>query len=162
GLASSEMTTAQYDRSLGAQLQAKAGDQWSYFQAKKLRGAMQRTSLELLRATTEIRPIDQAALAAIPVPPALDLDSNVQAALHAVEKQLPETEIAKLMKTVDDHALAIALQAAKDNARAFDATSAKANQAFDQLEKTLPAGDHAAGRDFIAAKLAHNAARYEA
>ena len=37
GLASSEMTKAQYDRSLAAQLQSKAGDQWNYYQAKKLR-----------------------------------------------------------------------------------------------------------------------------
>ena len=47
GLASSEMTTAQYDRALGAQLQSKAGDQWGYFQAKKLRGAMLKNSLEV-------------------------------------------------------------------------------------------------------------------
>ena len=47
GLASSEMTKAQYDRSLAAQLQSKAGDQWSYFQAKKLRGAEARNSLDV-------------------------------------------------------------------------------------------------------------------
>ena len=40
GLASSEMTKAQYDRAMAAQLQSKAGDQWSYFQAKKLRSAV--------------------------------------------------------------------------------------------------------------------------
>ena len=34
GLASSEMTSAQYDRALAAQLQSKAGDQWGLFQAK--------------------------------------------------------------------------------------------------------------------------------
>ena len=56
GLASSEMTRAQYDRAFGAQLQSKAGDQWGYFQAKKLRGAMQRNSLELLQATTDVHP----------------------------------------------------------------------------------------------------------
>ena len=42
GLASSEMTRAQYDRALAAQQQSKAGDQWSFFQAKRLRGALQR------------------------------------------------------------------------------------------------------------------------
>ena len=51
GLASSEMTKAQYDRSLAAQQQAKAGDQWSFFQAKRMRGALQRTTLDLLQAT---------------------------------------------------------------------------------------------------------------
>ena len=37
GLASSEMTRAQYDRAYAAQLQSKAGDQWNYFQAKNIR-----------------------------------------------------------------------------------------------------------------------------
>jgi hypothetical protein len=37
GFSSTEMTTAQYDRAYAAQLQSKAGDQWGYFQAKKLR-----------------------------------------------------------------------------------------------------------------------------
>ena len=49
GLASSEMTRAQYDRALAAQQQSKAGDQWSFFQAKRLRGALQRNTLELMQ-----------------------------------------------------------------------------------------------------------------
>jgi len=43
GLSSSEMTLAQYYRTLAAQSQAKASDQWAFFQAKRIRG----TSLEL-------------------------------------------------------------------------------------------------------------------
>jgi hypothetical protein len=62
GLASSEMTKAQYDRSLAAQQQSKAGDQWSYFQAKRLRGTLQRNTLDLLQAAHEIHPLDPAAL----------------------------------------------------------------------------------------------------
>lgn len=62
GLASSEMTRAQYDRSLAAQQQSKAGDQWSFFQAKRLRGALQRNTLDLLQNTTEVRPLDPAAI----------------------------------------------------------------------------------------------------
>src|SRR5271154_7094665 len=58
GLASSEMTKAQYDRSLAAQLQSKAGDQWSYFQAKKLRGAVAHNTLDLLAATGDTLPLD--------------------------------------------------------------------------------------------------------
>src|ERR1039457_6036525 len=46
GLASSEMTKAQYDRSFAAQLQSKAGDQWSYYQAKKLRSAVALNQIE--------------------------------------------------------------------------------------------------------------------
>src|SRR5436190_9575574 len=62
GLASSEMTRAQYDRSLAAQQQSKAGDQWSYFQAKRLRSALQQNALDLVRATAEVHPVDLAAL----------------------------------------------------------------------------------------------------
>jgi hypothetical protein len=38
GLSTSEMTLAQYHRSLAAQNQSKASDQWGFFQAKRLRG----------------------------------------------------------------------------------------------------------------------------
>src|SRR6266516_2650578 len=38
GLSTSEMTLAQYHRSLAAQDQSKASDQWGFFQAKRLRG----------------------------------------------------------------------------------------------------------------------------
>jgi len=62
GLASSEMTRAQYDRALAAQQQSKAGDQWSFFQAKRLRGAFQRSSLDLLQSIVEVHPLDAAAL----------------------------------------------------------------------------------------------------
>jgi hypothetical protein len=62
GLASSEMTRAQYDRSYAAQLQSKAGDQWSYFQAKRLRGAVQRSSADLLGSVADVAAFDGAAL----------------------------------------------------------------------------------------------------
>jgi hypothetical protein len=62
GLASSEMTRAQYDRSLGAQQQSKAGDQWSFFQAKRMRGAIQRNTADLLRTVTEVHQFDPASL----------------------------------------------------------------------------------------------------
>jgi hypothetical protein len=162
GLASSEMTKAQYDRALGAQLQSKAGDQWSYFQAKKLRGAMQRNSVELLQASTEIHPLDNAALSPVPYPAAPNPDSNLQAALQAVEQQSLESEIAERLKPVTDQMLAAALQAARSNAVTFDTACAAANQSLEKVEKLLPAGDQAATRDFIAARMLHNSARYEA
>jgi hypothetical protein len=62
GLSSSEMTRAQYDRSLGAQQQSKAGDQWSFFQAKRLRGAIQHNTADLLQTVTAIHPFDPDAL----------------------------------------------------------------------------------------------------
>ncbi|MFI5380918.1 MAG: DUF4337 family protein [Tepidisphaerales bacterium] len=48
GLSSGEMSRAQYYRSLAAQTQAKAGDQWAFYQAKRLRGALAEHTLDLL------------------------------------------------------------------------------------------------------------------
>src|SRR5579862_9581509 len=62
GLASSEMTRAQYSRSLAAQQQSKAGDQWGYFQAKRLRGSIQRNTIDVLQTTADVHPLDAAAL----------------------------------------------------------------------------------------------------
>ncbi|HTJ78855.1 MAG TPA: DUF4337 family protein [Rariglobus sp.] len=69
GLASSEMTRAQYDRSLAAQQQSKAGDQWSFFQAKKLRSALQHNTLDMVESTTEVHPLDADALKNFLLPP---------------------------------------------------------------------------------------------
>ena len=162
GLASSEMTRAQYDRASGAQLQSKAGDQWGYFQAKKLRGSMQRNSLELLQATTDVHPLDNPALEKIPSLPAPATDATLQAALEAVEMEKPEVEITGSLKALDDKTLDTALQAARDQARAFDAALAPANQVLAQLEKSLPAGDKSAARDLTAAKMRFTALRYDA
>lgn len=57
GLASSEMTRAQYVRSLAAQQQSKAGDQWSFFQAKRLRGAVQRNTVDLMQTMSAVQPL---------------------------------------------------------------------------------------------------------
>ena len=162
GLATSEMTHAQYDRALGAQLQSKAGDQWGYFQAKKLRGAMQRNSLELLQATTDVHPLDNPALEKIPSLPAPAPDANLKAALEAVEMEKPEAEITGSLRALDDKTLETALQAARDQARAFDVALAPANQVLAQLEKSLPAGDKSAARDLAAAKMRFSGARYDA
>src|SRR5437764_2093331 len=70
GLASSEMTRAQYDRSLAAQQQSKAGDQWSFFQAKRLRGAYQRNTADLLQSMTDVHPVDPTRLTALAQSPA--------------------------------------------------------------------------------------------
>jgi hypothetical protein len=64
GLSASEMTKAQYYRATAAQNQAKAGDQWGFFQAKKLRGAGARNSADLLQATADPAPFDPAAAGA--------------------------------------------------------------------------------------------------
>ena len=162
GLATSEMTRAQYDRALGAQLQSKAGDQWGYFQAKKLRSALQRNSFELLRATTDVRPLDNSALEEIPSVSAPAPDANVQIALAALAADKPETELAADLKSVDNNALAAALEAARAQVREFDAALAPANQVVAQLEKSLPPGDPSARRNLIAAEMRFSSARYDA
>lgn len=48
GVSTSEMTLAQYHRSLAAQNQSKASDQWGFFQAKRLRGTTMETAFDLL------------------------------------------------------------------------------------------------------------------
>ncbi len=62
GLASSEMTRAQYDRSLAAELQSKASDQWNLFQAKKLESVVQGDVLDLMESAQNLQPVDAAAL----------------------------------------------------------------------------------------------------
>ena len=180
GLASSEMTRAQYDRSLAAQQQSKAGDQWNFFQAKRLRGAMQRSTMDLLQSTTAVRPLDTGVLAkfiSAPDPlaaaalqqgelPAVSaaqmLEVNVKAALDAVENQKPEAEIANLLQQLKDAALTEAVTAARDRSRAFDDATKPINQAIDQWEKSLPATDKPLSRDFTAARLRYAALRYDA
>jgi hypothetical protein len=58
GLSSSEMSSAQYFRSLAAQTQSKAGDQWGYFQAKKLREANNLNTLQILQGLSPQSPLD--------------------------------------------------------------------------------------------------------
>jgi hypothetical protein len=169
GLASSEMTRAQYSRSLAAQLQSKAGDQWNFFQAKRLRGALQRTALDILQGTTEV-PAFHAAdgeaapvavlakgeLPALPAAPAVAPD--LQAALAGLEDQKLDGEMAGLLAPVTDRTLAAALRDAKDRAKAFDTAVNPINQAIDQLDKTRGGSD----RSFTAARLRYAAVRYDA
>src|SRR3569833_3912874 len=77
GLSTSEMTRAQYDRSLAAQLQAKAGDQWSFFQAKRLRGSLQQNDADLLNLDDNRQLLTGAALNdAIHAVPGLTADAS--------------------------------------------------------------------------------------
>ena len=174
GLASSEMTKAQYDRSLAAQLQSKAGDQWSYYQAKKLRSAVARNTLDLLAATSEISPLaatalpeaDAATIAALtkdqlPEATPAKFDDPVQAALDAVESSRPESEVAAALGKVKPAQLAVSLTAAQNAATAFDNAAKPINKAVDKLDGSLIAGDKNIFRGFSAARLRYTAARYD-
>ena len=175
GLASSEMTKSQYDRSLAAQLQSKAGDQWSYYQAKKLRSAVAHNTLDLLAATSDVTPLDAGVLAdadaatvaaftknKIPEAAPAKFDDGVQAALAALENSKSETEIAAALKNVTPAQLAAALNAAQDAATAFDNATKSINKASDKFDESLMAGDKNAFRSFSAARLRYTSARYDA
>ena len=180
GLASSEMTRAQYDRALAAQQQSKAGDQWSFFQAKRLRGAMQNSTLDLLESTTPLRPLDAARLKAfgdldaitlaallkgeLPAAPvATAVEPNLKTALETVESMKPEAEIRAALAQVKDATLEEALRAARDRTAAFDALLKPVSEAVARIEGALAAaaGDELT-RDFTAARLRYTAARYDA
>jgi hypothetical protein len=186
GLASSEMTRAQYNRSLAAQQQSKAGDQWGYFQAKRLRGAIQRNTIDILQNTTDIHPLDAAALdktgvaspqspagqqaaaallkGELPTIPAATTPSpELQSALDALDNQKPESEILSLVAKVKPKDLDAALLVAKDRAEAFDSVIGPINKVIDQLEKSVAGvGDKSLSRDFVAARLRYTAVRYDA
>jgi Domain of unknown function (DUF4337) len=174
GLASSEMTRAQYDRSFAAQLQSKAGDQWSYYQAKKLRSAVARNTLDLLAATSEVQPLNAAALKdadavtvaaltknQLPATLPVKFDDGVNAALAAVENYRPETEVAAALAKVKPEQLAESLTAAQNAATAFDVATKTINKTSDKFDETLMGGDKRTFQDFSAARLRYTSARYE-
>ena len=192
GLASSEMTQAQYDRSLAAQLQSKAGDQWSFFQAKRLRSALQNNTLDVLLSSggrsADVRAAWTSALQGAPgataldTPPARDAlavlrgeplpkpppppaaDPAVQAALTLLETARPETELMAQLEKVDDKALEAAVRAARDQAQALDATLKPIGGVIEAIEHQMEpaATDAAIRREFVAARLGYNARRYDA
>lgn len=58
GLSSSEMTRSMYYRSLAAQYQSKAGSQWAFFQAKRIRGTTLDATVDLVRTLTDSPPFE--------------------------------------------------------------------------------------------------------
>jgi hypothetical protein len=188
GLSSSEMTGAQYQRSLATQQQSKAGDQWGFYQAKRLRGAMQSGTLDLLANTGDLQAVDAAALqtaigplagnpdaeaairdllagqlppAAAPAAP----DPKVQAALEASESALADSGAASVLAGVTDAAVAAELRAARNRAQAFDETVSPVTRTIEQIATVLDAhrSDHPPlNRDFTALRLHYAIRRYEA
>ncbi len=162
GLASSEMTKAQYSRALAAQQQSKTGDQWAFFQAKRLRTAMQNSTLDVLQSTIELHPLDatmQASFTPPPAPPAPPVSAGVQAALDAAAGGRPESDVIPLIAKLDDKALEAALEAAKSRADAYDAAVAPATKAVAQIE--TDSGGKPNHRDVVAARLRFTAQRYD-
>jgi hypothetical protein len=175
GVASSEMTKAQYDRSFAAQLQSKAGDQWGYYQAKKLRSAVAHNTLDLLAATSDVQPLDAAALPnadtatvaaltknQLPEAAPAQFDASMETALEAVENSKSETEIAAALAKVKTVQLMEPLMAAQAVATAFDNAIQPINKASDKFDDTLMAGDQNIFRSFSAVRLRYTSAHYDA
>jgi hypothetical protein len=175
GLASSEMTRAQYSRSLGAQQQAKAGDQWGYFQAKRLRGAMQRSTLDLLQATVTLNPINASSfpnltpgtVAAIekgelpPLPPEIELAPAIRSAIEMLDAAKSDDEIAVPLNSLDLKTLANTERAARERADRYDEVTKPVSRVIDELEKSLIGSGQERVRDFTASRLRYTSARYE-
>ncbi len=187
GLSSSEMTKAQYVRSLAAQLQSKAADQWGFFQAKRLRSAVQLGTLDVLQATggQKIDPDALRAFAAAQpdaavISPALTFllanrlpeqaaepvpDAKVRAALDALAQGLAGTELDRLVRAAPAAKVADALRAAQDHARAFDRLLRPVITGGDKLGDLLdPAttDQRALSRDFTLLRLRYSSLRYDA
>ena len=163
GLASSEMTRAQYDRSLATQQQSKAGDQWSFFQAKRLRAVMQQGTLdalefsspaslhqgESLAAALRALPrtenmgtqlnsdFDALAFGRIPEAAPVTFDPVLEAALAAVAAQRPESEISRLVAQVSDANLSTGILDAQAAVRRFDETLQPVLQGIETIQQRV-------------------------
>lgn len=148
GLSSNEMNRAQYDRAGAAQLQAKASDQWSFFQAKRLRGAMQSDVADMLAAEHGQDPDAVPAQrftfktgSAVPQMPA-----DIQAALKAVMAGRADDVLDDMVGKISAASLDAARRAAVQRQQEFNAEAARFNLGG------LPAGQ----------RLQYAAARYGA
>lgn len=191
GLATREMTIAQYDRSMAAQQQSKAGDQWNFFQAKKLRSQLQRNTLDIMQSTAEVGALDTGAVTKLDptfseasfkesldavrtthlpsAGPAPKFDADLQAAITAFANQVPEEEFAAAVKKVNGTALEKAIRESIEQTHAFDTAIKPLSATVDKVDAALnkPSGGLTAVskplvRDFTAARLRYTAARYDA
>jgi DNA repair exonuclease SbcCD ATPase subunit len=116
GLSSSEMTRAQYYRSLAAQHQSKAGDQWGFFQAKRIRAGNAEMEVELLRARHVLMPVTAEAIAEYAARLPQELDRTARTAerlLHALGEAKADAGSGSLRPLVEEF-VRTARQKAKD------------------------------------------------
>lgn len=147
GLASSEMTKAQYERAHAAQLQSRAGDQWAFFQAKRLRGEMQRNTLDVLQVGSFPGTLPPAPAPAAPQAP------EVTAALEAARNDAAPEEMNPVLLVLSNEVLASALKAAKTRAADYDAITNPLLKEIEARGGPVP--------EVTAARLAFNASRYD-
>jgi hypothetical protein len=100
GLSSSEISQAQYYRSLAAQSQSKAGDQWNFFQAKKLRSTDSANAAELLQNLGDVAPLSAESLRAAV--------AQVAAVVGSAVRQAPADALARVRGAADEMERALA------------------------------------------------------
>jgi hypothetical protein len=188
GLSNGEMTKAQYSRALAAQQQSKAGDQWGFFQAKRLRSAIQSGTLDVVQITGGEHQIDgdglKAFAATLPDPTttqtaltlllagklpesaaAPSIDPAVKAALDGIEHALPDTELSPLLNAVRPETVTAAIRAAQQHTRDFDTLLQPVVRGGDRLGDAIDAGGSALTalrRDFAELRLRYSMMRYDA
>ncbi|HUG10517.1 MAG TPA: DUF4337 family protein, partial [Opitutaceae bacterium] len=186
GLSNSEMTKAQYARALAAQQQSKAGDQWAFFQAKRMRSAIQLSTLDVVQFSEITPQPDGAALrefagtlpysaglhtalevllsgklpeAARSAPPARE----VQAILDAMRNSIPEEELFPLLNAAEPEVVVTAIRLADADIRAFDEKLNPVIDGGDKLGEAIDAsGQQPLRRDFARLRLSYSAMRYDA
>lgn len=185
GLSNSEMTRAQYDRSMAAQQQSKVGDQWSFFQAKRLRSSTLRASMEVLLANSDAGPIQvadlkkfaelpEAAVTAltrgeIPAQPEPSRPpEKVLTAMGVVEENTSEASVVSALRLITAEEVDAAIQVWQNASRAQDGALTPFNATLEKVERALQAaaGEKREGarqtlRDFTAARFRVDAARYD-
>lgn len=192
GLSNSEMTRGQYDRSSAAQLQSKVGDQWSFYQARRIRSATIRSGASVLSATVESLPLNREALVAavgtkmadplvtnaidcllsgtIPKASAgTETEGAIQKALEAIAAGKSDRELAPILATVSEEQLDEAIQVARTNSAAFDQQMGNLGRGLDLVEssireqlKSSQATSRPLWRDFSAARMHLDALRFDA
>ncbi len=188
GLSNGEMTKAQYTRALAAQQQSKAGDQWAFFQAKRLRSAIQSGTLDVVQITDSEHALNETALRTFadtlpeptPIRSALALllagklpeqaaapalDPTLQAAIDAIEQNRPDAELTPLLNAVRPEILVDALRAAQQHARDFDSLLQPVVRGGDRLGDAIEAArpvQKDLRRDFAELRLRYSALRYDA
>jgi hypothetical protein len=186
GLSNSEMIKAQYARALAAQQQSKAGDQWAFFQAKRMRSAIQLSTLDVvqfseaspqpdaesLRTYAATLPDSESAQAALAVllsgklpesarsaPPARE----VQAILDAMRNSTPEEELIPFLNAAEPEVVVAAIRLAEADIRAFDEKLNPVIDGGDKLGEAIDAsGQQPLRRDFARLRLSYSAMRYDA
>lgn len=192
GLSQSEMTRGQYDRSTAAQIQSKVGDQWNFYQARRLRSASMRGSEVILTSTSDTSRLQpealRQALASVPgEPPSPQLLESliqgtlpqswsntlpsplVQSGLEAIASGKSDRELSPLLARIPPDDVASALESAQIKSAAFDRAMGELGAGLDQLEKRLeqqlsqsPAALRPVWRDFSAARMHLDALRLDA